>query len=432
MNKKKKINFALLGLGKLGQGFYRIWQQKRADILEETGFDLQLKKILVRNAQFTRPSFIDRSLITTDLDDILSDDSISVVIDAIGGIEPTYSIIKKTTEHGKHLVSANRMLLASKMSQLAELANKYKIYIQPEPSLGGGVPIISAIQRDLLANDIRQLIGILSGTSNYILSEMTTREAPLKDILKLEAVQKMGETLSVIDYEGSDAAQKIAILAASSFGLEVNYLHIHAEGISEIDLFDIQSAKELGYEIKLLAILKEHPDSFEIHIHPTFVPQNHPLTLVRQEYTAYFIETDLLGDYMVYGKGVGIEATSSLLLRDIVAIASLSYKTSRRDNYKLNWNNKTILPMEDIRSGYYIRFPCIDKPGVIGEITRILGENEINIASAHAEVHRHESSDIGYVHILIEEAVEKDVKKSIDEIARLPFIRNRIKLFRTL
>ncbi|HGY54306.1 MAG TPA: homoserine dehydrogenase [Caldithrix abyssi] len=432
MNKKKKVGFALLGLGKLGTGFYRIWEHKRADILEETSFDLELRKILVRHSDFRRPTFVDQSLLTTDINEILNDESISIVIDAIGGIEPTFSVIKNMIEHKKHLVSANRMLLASKMTQLTELANTHKIYIQPEPALGGGVPIISAIQRDLLANDIRQMVGILSGTSNFILSEMTARETTLQEVLKLPAVQKMGETLSVIDYEGSDAAQKIAILAAASFGVEINYLHIHAEGISDIDLFDILSAKELGYEIKLLAILKEHEDSFEIRIHPTFVPQNHPLTLVRQEYTAFFLETDLLGDYMVYGKGVGIEATSSLILRDIVAIASLTYKTTRRDNYKLNWNKKTVLSIEDIHSGFYLRFPCIDKPGVIGEIARILGEQNINIASAHAEVHKEEGIEIGYVHILIENALEKSVKVAIDQVAKLDFIRDKIKLFRIL
>jgi len=432
MPRKKLINFALLGFGKLGKGFYDVWMKKREAIKEETGFDLKLKKILVKNTNFKRLAQVDQSLFTTDLNEIISDSSIIIAIDAIGGIEPTFSIIRKLISGKKNIVSANRALLAAKMHQLADQANENNIYIQVEPSLGGGVPIITAIQRDLVANKIKSMIGILSGTSNYILSEMSRKTASLKEILKIPEIQKMGETLSIIDYEGSDAAQKVAILAASSFGIDVNYLHVHAEGISDISTLDIRSAREFGYEFKLLAILKDHPESFEIRVHPTLVPLDHPLANIRGEYNAFYIDTDLIGTYMLYGKGVGIEPTSSLILRDVVAIAKHLYHSPQKYTYQLNWNEKPVLAMDDIQGGYYIRFPCQDKPGVIGEITMVLGKYNINIESAHAEVDKTDSTEIGYVHILLDHAVEKDIRKAITEISELNIIRDRIKYFRIL
>ncbi|MBN2426546.1 MAG: homoserine dehydrogenase [Calditrichaceae bacterium] len=431
MPKIKKINFALLGLGKLGTGIYELWQQKRDAIHKETGWDLHLKKILVKNIKFRRSSVIDKSLLTSRLDDILEDDSIKIAIDAIGGIEPTFSIIKKLINNKINIISANRTLLASKMHELIKLANTNKTYIMPEPSLGGGVPIISTLQRDLVANKIKSLTGILSGTSNYILSEMSDKKCSLKEVLQQRNLQKMSESLSIIDYEGSDAAQKVSILAASSFSVYVNYLHIHAEGISQITPIDIHHAEKFGYEFKLLAIIKEHEKLFEIRVHPSMVRKGHPLTLVRGEYNAFFMETDLLGNYMLYGKGVGIEATSSLVLRDIISLSNLIYNTKRRIDYSINSKNKPIMTMDDIKSSYYVRFTCEDKPGVIGQITSIFGDFNINISSAHAEIDEEFGPEnAGYVHIFIDHAREKDVMLALDKIQQLTIMQNKIKYFR--
>jgi homoserine dehydrogenase len=430
MPKKKEVNFALLGLGKLGTGIYNLWKQKQQNILNETGWDLQLKKILIKNPKFKRPAGIDPNLLTTRLDDIIKDESIKIAIDAIGGIEPTFSIITKLIQNKINLVSANRALLAAKMHDIADLANEHKIHILVEPSLGGGVPIISAIQRDLVANKIKSLTGILSGTSNYILSEMTEKECSLQDVLRQKNLQQMSETLSIIDYEGSDAAQKVAILAASSFGIDMNYRHVFAEGISKISPDDIRYAKNFGFEFKLLAIIRENDQAFEIRVHPTLVPAGHPLTLVRGEYNAFFIDTDLLGNYMLYGKGVGIEATSSLVLRDVVALSNLVYNFKRKSNYVLNWQNKPVLSMDEIVSSYYIRYSCVNKPGVFGQITRILGDNGINITSAHAEVDKDTAPDIGIVHIFVDEARELDLKNALEKIQKLEIIHSDSKFFR--
>jgi len=433
MPKTKTINFALLGLGKLGSGFYTICQQKKDKIRQETGFQLNLKKILVKNSHFRRAHNIDSSLITTNIQDIADDDSIHVVIDAIGGIEPTFSIIKTLIAAGKDIISANRILLASKMEELAQMANKHNVYILPEPSLGGGLPIVSALKRDLVANQIKSIYGIVSGTSNFILSEMTRHEVPLKKVLRSRKMQQLAESLSIIDYEGSDAAQKVSILAASALGVNIDYYSIYSEGISDISVFDIQCAKEFGYEFKLLAIMKDHGNTLEIRVHPTLVPIDHPLTLIRDEYNAFFVQTDLLGDYMAYGRGLGVEPTSSLILRDLILVGELQrQRGSRHISYRLDWNPKPVMPIEDIVTAYYLRFPCVDKPGVVGKITTVLGENGINIGSAHAEVNKKDENGLGYVHILIDEAREGDIRQALNNIKQLDIMRGKVKLFRIM
>ena len=430
MPTKRVINVALLGLGKLGTGFLKVLKEKQEKIKEETGFELRLKKILIKNPHFKRDRSVDMSLLTTNVEDIISDKSIA--IDAIGGIEPTFSILKQFISNKIHIVSANRTLLASKMHDLADLANQHKIYILPEPSLGGGIPIISAIQRDLIANKVYSVIGILSGTSNFILSEMSRSGSSLSEVLQSPQIQEISESLSIIDYEGSDAAQKVSIIAAAAFGIDVSYLHIHAEGISEVTAEDIRHATELGFEIKLLAIMKDHPDKFEIRVHPTLVAKDHPLISVRGRYNAFLIETDLIGNYMLYGKGVGIEATSSVIIRDIVEIANLVYHSPKKSTYRLDWNEKSVMPIEEIRSSYYVRFPCHDKPGVIGSIATLLGNFDINIGSAHAEVETNSPAKRGFVHILIDDAIERDVINAINEISKLDLVRDEIKFFRIL
>lgn len=433
MPKVKKINFALLGLGKLGSGFYRVWEEKRASIKQETGFELNLKKILVKNIHFKRAAYIDKNLLTAHIEDILNEESIDVVIDAIGGIEPVFSILKRVIDRGIHIISANRTLLASKMHAISQLVQEKNILLLPETAMGGGVPIISTLRHDLLANNVQAVVGILSGTSNYILSQMTEKRITLKTALKSANLMEMAESLSVIDYEGTDAAQKVSILAAGAFGLKINYLDIPASGISDISLFDIQCADEFGYEIKPLAVLKQSDTFFEIHIHPTFVPKGHPITLIKGDQNVYFVQTDLIGEYMIYGRGIGAEAASSLLLRDLVTAGSFTRAhSSIRREYRISWNQKPILPMDNIISAYYIRFPCIDEPGVVGKITTVLGNADINLASAHAEVDKKVHPDLGYVHILIDSAPEHAVVDAIHTIEKMDILKGHAKYFRIL
>ncbi len=432
MARRRTIGFALLGAGKLGLGFYGSWLKKREKILEQTGIDLVLKRIFVKSSSIRRPKFIDPQLFTVKLEDILEDDSIKVVIDAIGGIEPVFSIIKKIIANKIHVISANRVLLASKMHELSDWANEHQIHFLTEPALGGGLPIAAIIQRDLVANKISQLYGVVSGVSNYILSRMSENKTSMRQTLKDSRIVEMGESLAILDYTGADSAMKVAILAATAFGVDINYLDIHSEGISSVTLNDVMWAENFGYEIKLLVIMRDHEDSFEARVQPTLVPKRHPMITVKGEYNACYIKTDLLGEYMVYGRGVGTDPTCSLILRDLVDVANRIYNNPRRQRFYFNWNNKPLLDICKIVTAYYLRFPCVDKPGVMGEITRAIGSKKINITSAHAEVSTQKGVPIGYVHIFVNNAMEEEVYSALDEIKELHIVRGKIRLFRIL
>jgi homoserine dehydrogenase len=429
---KKKVYFALLGFGKLGKGVYKIWDAKREKIREQTGFDLELKYILIKNATFRRPVNVDPKLFTDNVDTILKDPSVKVAIDVIGDIEPTYTIIKKFINKRINIISANRFLLATKMHEISDLASKNGIHFLTEPAIGGGIPVSEILQRDLVANNITELYGISSGVSNFILNEMTQRKISLSEVLKLPEIPAMAESISIVDYEGSDAAMKASILAATAFGIDVNYLHIYAEGISDITAEDIFWAGRFGYEIKLLSIMRDHQDSFEIRIHPTFVKKSHPMISVKGKSNAYLIKTDLLGEFMVYGEGVGTNPPSSLILRDLVEIGHRIYNQSHRKRSHFNWNNKKIKDISNIETSYYIRFPCKDEPGVMREVTAIIGNRNINISSVHAEIDKSISSDVGFVHIFMDEALEKEVQAAMHEIKTLDLVRGDIKYFRIL
>ncbi len=428
----KTINCALLGAGKLGSGFFKIITERHEHILSQTGIDFRIKKILVKNRHFQRASSINMDLITDKPEEISSDPEIKIVIDTMFGIEPAFSLVRQIVQSGKNLISANRSMVAARMHELADLANEMKVFVNIEAAIGGGLPIISILREDLVANRIRSIYGILGGTSNYILSEMTRKKITLQEVLKSTYVRKIGENLSVIDYEGSDSAQKLSILAAATLGIDTNFMEIFSEGIADVTPDDIEHAGMFGYTIKLLAVIKNHDQTIELRVHPTFVRNTHPLAGVSDEYNAFYFQTDLLGNYMLYGKGVGIEPTSSLLIKDLASMGQRLLSNTKRNDYKLSWDERPLLPIGEIEASYYLLFPCLNRPGVIGKITSFLGEHQINIGSAHAEVEDPLSGNIGHVHIFIEKAAEHDVRNAIDALNRMDFISGRIKFFRIL
>ena len=302
-----------------------------------------------------------------------------------------------------------------------------------EEAIGGGIPLIKTIRRDLIAAKINSMWGIVSGSANYILTKMTQDNCTLKEVLKSPQLKELTEGYMMLDYEGVDAAQKIALVSATIFGAEISDLNIYAEGISNLTPFDIQCAKRYGYEFKLLAIIKDKKEGLELRVHPTLVPLNHPLTSVVNDYIAFYVKTDIIGEFMVYGKGAGIYPVASVIIRDLVDIAT-TIKTSTKYMYEFPlWNSKNILPIGEIYSGYYIRIHCSDQPGVMGKIANILGDYKININAAYATAEeREKKQNQAYVHIFINHAQEKDIQVALNIIQKLDVVQGRPAFFRII
>ncbi len=432
MPKSIEVNIALLGCGKLGQGLYNFLLEIRKKIQEQTGFNLNIKYIFVKHLDYQRDKNIPQDILTDDLDKIINDQSVQIAIDAVGGIEPTYGIIKQFLNSGRHVVSANRALLASKMKELFDLARSRKVQLQFDAALGGGIPIVRLLKRDLIGSRIIGLWGIASGTSNFILSEMHRSKKSLKEVLKMPHLKEISESHMLVDYEGSDSAQKLALLAAMAFGVEVDYLNVHAEGISSLNKLDIKYAEEFGYQIKLLTVLRDREDGLELRVHPTLVPRKHPLNSVQDDYNAVYIQTDLVGEFMLYGKGAGVLPAANMIIRDLVSVAtSLNGATPFIHDYPL-WNDRPILPISEIYSGYYLRFSCLDVPGVMGRIATLLGQNNINIESAHASKWEQKREPTASVHIFVERSKEKDILSALSQIKKSRIIRGETTVIRII
>lgn len=433
MTKVKQVGFALLGCGKLGHEIFRTWKANHDKIVQRFGINLDLRHILVKHATHLREPFIPENLITDDPAKILKDRSVKIVIDAIGGIEPTYRIVHSFLDNGVNLVSANRAMLASKLKNVFELLAKHKTYIRFDAALGSGFPITRIIRRDLIATRILSMWGLISGSSNLIISEMQKSHKPLQDILKLESVRKLAESHMVLDYEGTDAAQKLVLLASVAFGANLNYLDVYAEGLSKLTPQDVKFAEKFGYQFKYLAFIRDWPHGIELRAHPTMVPVNHPITAVKHENNAYFFNTDTNGELMFYGKGAGLDITSGSIIRDLVNIAlNLKRAGGYVTEFQLE-SDKKMLPVDEMYSGFYARFPCLDIPGVIGKVTTIFGNHSININSAHASIEKQISEEqTGFVHIFIDNAQEKNFLSAIEEINDLDAIKGDISYFRIL
>lgn len=377
----KKIKIGLIGFGTIGSGVVKILQERKKQLSELAGVDCELKYICDKDLASNRGIKVNKKMLTRDAGKVLNDPEIDIIIELIGGIHPAKEIILAALRNKKHVVTANKALLAEEGAAIFDAARRSKRDVRFEASVGGGIPIIKALREGLVSNKINEIYGIINGTCNYILSRMSDEGCDFK--LALTAAQKMGvaEANPKLDIDGTDSAHKLVILAALSFGAFPKLEEVHCEGITEIEPRDIKYAKEMGYVIKLLAIAKRAGDKIETRVHPTFVPQNHLLANVKGVYNAIYVKGDLIGENLFYGQGAGKLPTASAVISDIADIAcrgglNLPYKLQVAAGRKLN-----IKSMAEVSSRYYIRFSALDKPGVLAKISGILGKNNISIAS---------------------------------------------------
>lgn len=411
----KVIKIGLLGLGNVGKGVWNILKINKDIIKRRSGYNIEIKKVLVKDINKKRDLKIPEDLITTDVDEILEDPSIDIVVEVIGGVEPSFDYMVKAMKSGKHVVTANKMVLAMKGRELSQIAKQNGVLFYYEASVGGGIPVIHGLTESLTANKINEVIGIINGTTNYILTKMTLDGLSFEEALK-EAQQKgYAEADPTSDIEAFDAVYKLCILTSLGFDSFVDVESVYREGITNIDPIDIKYAEEFGYVIKLLAIIKEEFGELELRVHPTMVPAVHPLANVNDSFNAIFIKGNAVGDLMLYGRGAGELPTGSAVVGDIISVIR---NKEREENHfvQCDKTSKNIKNMSGVKSEYYIRITVGDKPGVLGEITTILGENNVSLLSVIQKGKRQEHASLVFV---THRTNEGDVQKAIKKISGL-------------
>lgn len=423
--KKDKISVGIIGFGTVGTGTVKILLENKEIIKERLGFGINLRRIADLDIVRDRGIKVPKSILTSNVDDILSDPETDIVVELIGGIRPAKDFILKAINNRKHVVTANKALLATEGNEIFTAAHKREVEIGFEASVAGGIPIIKVIREGLVANRIKAIYGIINGTSNYILTKMTEEDVEFSKALKEAQALGYAEADPTLDIEGIDSAHKLAILAYLSYGIPVSYRDIYTEGISRISPQDISFASELGYKVKLLAIAKESDSKIELRVHPTMLPKEYLISKVDGPFNAIYIEGDVTGSTLYYGRGAGCMPTGSAVVSDIVDIARNIMKnaTGRVPVLTKTLRNLKIKRMDDVISMYYFRFSALDKPGVLSKISGILGNYNISIASV-IQKGRSVGEAVPLV-VRTHKAKERDVRQAISEIDRLPVVMDK-------
>ena len=433
---KQKINVGIIGLGTVGIGTLRILRENKELIQRRVGVPIEVTKIAVRDVKRDRGMTLPAEMLTTNPAQIIEDPSIDIVVELIGGYEPARELILSAIARGKHVVTANKALLAVHGSEINEEARRAGVTIGFEGSVGGGIPVIKALKEALAANRILSIYGIINGTSNYILTKMTEEERSFSDVLAEAQRAGYAEADPTFDVGGIDTAHKLAILVNLAFSASVDLKQIYTEGITSISPLDIDFGKALGYKLKLLAIAKMHEGGkAEARVHPTMVPDEYPIAKVGGVYNAVQIVGDACADIMLYGRGAGSLPTGSAVVGDIMDIARQilmepSRKLPANDTPDAGASGVRVQlqPIESITSLYYFRLMALDQPGVLAQISGILGRHRISIAQM-IQRGRKEGGSVPLV-IMTHKALERDIQKALVEIKTLSCITEEPVLIR--
>ncbi len=424
------INIGIIGFGTVGTGTAKTLIQNRKLLKERTGVDINLRRIADLDIKRDRGIKLAKGVLINNADSLISDPDIHIVVELIGGTTIAKDIMLKAIRNGKHVVTANKALLATHGKEIFKAAEKANVQVGFEASVAGGIPIIKIISEGLVANRIKSIYGIINGTTNYILSKMSDENAEFSEVLK--EAQKLGyaEADPTYDIEGIDSAHKISILASLAYGTQFSLKDVYREGISKISSMDIEFARELGYKLKLLAITKETNGKVELRVHPTMVPEEFLLSKVDGVFNAVYVEGDAVGSTLYYGRGAGDMPTGSAVVSDIVDIScNIVNKTiGRNPLFSRSEKGKNLLKMDDVRSMYFFRFSAIDKPGVLSRISGILGKYNISIASV-IQKDRREGKAVPLV-VLTHRAREKDVRTAVKEINKLQIVTDKTVVIR--
>ncbi len=421
---KKDIGIGLMGLGVIAGQVARVLTDRTEELAKKVGSPLILRKIKVLPQDLSRSQAkkMPARLFTTDEDEFFREPGIDIVVEAIGGEYPAFDYIKRALEGGKHVVTSNKEVIAKHGVELLALARKHGVGLQFEASVGGGIPLIAPFKHDLVANNINAIFAIINGTTNYILTMMAREGMDFASALK--QAQKLGyaEANPENDIEGIDANYKLAILASLAFQTQVRPQDIYREGISRLGARDFRYARELGFVIKLLAIAKQSDDAIEVRVHPVFIPQDSVLGKVDGVLNAVHVEGDLVGKVLFIGEGAGARPTSSAVIADVVSSARKIVLGVGSISTWQGASGKTIKPMDDIETQYYIRLTAKDRPGVLAQIATVFGKNRISISSA-IQPESDEKKKTAEIVIMTHPAREKAMQKALRELAKLEVVK---------
>ena len=426
----KPINVGLLGIGTVGGGTFTVLARNEAEITRRAGRPIRISVVADKDTALAKTVTQGKVRVTDDAFAVINDPEVDIVIELIGGCGVAKELVLKAIENGKHVVTANKALLANHGNEIFAAAQKKGVMVAFEAAVAGGIPIIKAVREGLSANRIEWIAGIINGTTNFILSEMRDKGLPFDVVLK--EAQRLGyaEADPTFDIEGVDAAHKITILSAIAFGIPMQFDKAHVEGISKLEAEDIKYAEQLGYRIKLLGITKRKENGIELRVHPTLIPARRLIANVEGAMNAVLVQGDAVGSTLYYGKGAGAEPTASAVIADLVDVTRMHTADSAHRVPHLAFqpdalHNTPILPLSEVETGYYLRLRVEDKPGVLADITRILADQQISI---DAMIQREPGEDEDQTDIIILTHVtrERNVDAAIAKIEVLPVVKRNV------
>jgi homoserine dehydrogenase len=427
----ESLKVGLLGIGTVGGGTYTVLQRNKAEIANRAGRQIEIVKVADRDLARAESITGGKVALTQSIDEVVSDPNIDVVVELIGGYTLAKEAVLKAIANGKHVVTANKALLALHGNEIFAAAQQQGVIVAYEAAVAGGIPIIKALREGLAANRIEWLAGIINGTTNFILTEMRDKGLAFADVLG--EAQRLGyaEADPTFDVEGIDAAHKLMIMAGIAFAMPMQFDKVYTEGISKLESKDIRYAEELGYRVKLLGISKRSEQGVEIRVHPTLIPEKRLIANVDGAMNAVLVKGDAVGPTLYYGAGAGSEPTASAVIADLVDVARMQHANSaQRVPYLAHHQMQAadalhILPIEQIHSAYYLRLRALDKPGVMADITKILAERQISI-DAMMQKEPLDNEDAADIVILTHITQEKNINQAIVAIEQLSALDGQV------
>src|SRR5450759_2282137 len=426
----KPINAGLLGIGTVGGGTWTVLARNQEEIARRAGRNIRIDIVAAKDIERARKLVAGQARVTADAFAVMHDPAVDIVIELIGGCTVAKDLVLAAIENGKHVITANKALLATYGNEIFAAAQKKGVMVAFEGAVAGGIPIIKALREGLTANRIEWIAGIINGTSNFILSEMRSRGASFDIVLKEAQAKGYAEADPTFDIEGVDAAHKLTIMSAIAFGIPMQFEKAYTEGIAKLTQQDIRYAEQLGYRIKLLGITKRTPEGIELRVHPTLIPSKRLIANVEGAMNAVLVQGDAVGSTLYYGKGAGAEPTASAVIADLVDVTRMHTADPEHRVPNLAFqpdqlSDLPILAMDKVITSYYLRLRVQDKPGVLADITRILADEQISI-DAVIQKEPGEGEDQTDLILLTHQTREKRINAAIAKMEALPVVAGKV------